>query len=168
MHSERLGRHMPHNILQIVSCTYKLFSGWHTLTIWRICMWNPVINELAKMASLDKWCVDTSSLVRAYRAYSKKISTKERSITGPHLVPEAWWRHQMEILSALLTLRAGNSPVAGEFPAQMPRSFDVFFDLRLNKRLSKQSWGWWFGTPPHSLCSHCNEILGIAQVALNN
>ena len=24
------------------------------------------------------------------------------------------------------------------------RSFDVFFDLRLNKRLSKQSWGWWF------------------------
>ena len=30
----------------------------------------------------------------------------------------------------------------GEFPAQRPvmRSFDVFFDLRLNKRLSKQ-WG---------------------------
>ena len=24
------------------------------------------------------------------------------------------------------------------------RSFDVFFDLRLNKRLSKQSWGQWF------------------------
>ena len=23
-----------------------------------------------------------------------------------------------------------------------PRGFDVFFDLRLNKRLSKQSWGW--------------------------
>ena len=29
----------------------------------------------------------------------------------------------------------------GEFPAQRPvtQSFDVFFDLRLNKRLSKQS-----------------------------
>ena len=26
------------------------------------------------------------------------------------------------------------------------RSFDVFFDLRLNNRLSKQSWGWWFET----------------------
>ena len=25
--------------------------------------------------------------------------------------------------------------------------FDVLFDLRLNKRLSKQSWGWWFETP---------------------
>ena len=34
----------------------------------------------------------------------------------------------------------GNSPVSGEFPAQRPvtRSFDVFFDLRLFKRLSKQ------------------------------
>ena len=36
----------------------------------------------------------------------------------------------------------------GEFPTQRPvrRSFDVFFDLRLNKRLSKQPWGWWFET----------------------
>ena len=32
-------------------------------------------------------------------------------------------------------------PVTNEFPAQRPvtRNFDVFFDLRLNKRLSKQS-----------------------------
>ena len=36
----------------------------------------------------------------------------------------------------------------GEFLAQRPvtRNFDVFFDLRLNKRLSKQLWGWWFET----------------------
>ena len=38
--------------------------------------------------------------------------------------------------------------LCGEFTghAQRPvtRSFAVFFDLRLNKRLSKQSWGWWF------------------------
>ena len=46
----------------------------------------------------------------------------------------------------------------GEFPAQRPvtRSFDAFFDLRLNKRLSKQPWGWWFETPPWSLWHHCN------------
>ena len=58
----------------------------------------------------------------------------------------AWWRHQMETFSASLALCAGNSPVTGEFPSQRPvtRSFDVFFDLRLNKRLSKQSRGWWF------------------------
>ena len=62
--------------------------------------------------------------------------------------PGAWWRHQMETFSALLAICAGNSPVPGEFPTQRPvtRSFDVFFDLRLNTRLSKQSWGWWFET----------------------
>ena len=47
----------------------------------------------------------------------------------------------------------------GEFPAQRPvtRSFDVFFHLRLNKRLSKQPRGWWFETPPWSLWRQCNE-----------
>ena len=51
----------------------------------------------------------------------------------------SWWRHQMETFSASLVLCAGNSPVTGEFPSQRPvtRSFDVFFDLRLNKQLSK-------------------------------
>ena len=69
-----------------------------------------------------------------------------------------WWRHQKETFSALLALCAGNSPVTGEFPSQRPvtRSFDVFFGLCLNKRLSKQSWGWWFKTPSRSLWRHCN------------
>ena len=46
----------------------------------------------------------------------------------------------------------------GEFPAQRPvtRSFDVFFDLRLNKRFSKQSWGWWFETLSRPVWRHCN------------
>ena len=59
-----------------------------------------------------------------------------------------WWRHQMETFSALLALFAGNSPVTVEFSAQRPvtRRFDVFFGLCPNKRLSKQSWGWWFET----------------------
>ena len=48
----------------------------------------------------------------------------------------------------------------GEFPAQRPvtRSFEVFFDLRLNKRLSKQSWGWWFETLPRPLWRHSDEL----------
>ena len=70
----------------------------------------------------------------------------------------SWWRHQMETFSALLTSCAGNSPVTGEFPSQrsLTRSFDVFFDLRPNKRLSKQSWCLWFETPSWSLWRHCN------------
>ena len=71
----------------------------------------------------------------------------------------SWWRHQMETFSVLLAICAGNSPVTGEFSAQRPvtQSFDVFFDLRLNKRLSKQSWwGWWFETLSRPLWRHYN------------
>ena len=66
----------------------------------------------------------------------------------------------METFSALLAFCAGNSPVTGEFPTQRPvtQSFDVFFDLRLKKRLSKQWRRWWFETPSRSLWRHRNGI----------
>ena len=38
-------------------------------------------------------------------------------------------------------------------------SFDIFFDLRLNKRFSKQSRRRWFETPSHSWCRHCNAFI---------
>ena len=38
----------------------------------------------------------------------------------------------------------------------------IFFSLRLYKRLSKQSWGWWFETPSHSLWCQCNGRNGHA------
>ena len=46
----------------------------------------------------------------------------------------------------------------GGFPSQMSvaRSFDVFFDLRLNNRLGKQSIRRWFKTPSSSLWRHYN------------
>ena len=48
----------------------------------------------------------------------------------------------------------------GELPSQRPvtRSFDVFFDLRLNKRLSKKWRDWLFETPSRSLWRHCNLL----------
>ena len=66
----------------------------------------------------------------------------------------------METYSALLAICAGNSLVPGEFPAQRPvtRSFDVFFDLHPNKRLSKQWWGCWFDTPSRPLLRHSNVV----------
>ena len=52
----------------------------------------------------------------------------------------------------------------GEFPTQRPvtRSFDVFFDLRLNKR--------WFETSSWSLWRHCNEWHGgqLRTLTCNN
>ena len=82
-----------------------------------------------------------------------------------------WWRHQMETFSALLAICAGNSPVSGEFPAQRPvtRSFDFSFDLCPNKRLSKQSWGWWFETPTGALWRHSDgDVWCISYVDRNN
>ena len=58
----------------------------------------------------------------------------------------------------------------GEFPTQRPvtLSFDVFFDLRLNKRLSKQPWGWWFETPSWSLWRQCNVIPKTTHTQYNS
>ena len=70
----------------------------------------------------------------------------------------SWWRHQT--FSALLALCEGNPPVTGWFPSQRPVtwSIDVFFDLRQNKRLNKQSRRRWFETPWRSLWRHCSVI----------
>ena len=67
-----------------------------------------------------------------------------------------WWRHQME---KKLPLCEGNPPVTSRFPSQKPvtRSFEVFFDLHLNKRLRKQSRRRWFETPLRPLWRHCND-----------
>ena len=74
-----------------------------------------------------------------------------------------WRRPQMETFSVLLALGEGNSPVTGDFPSQRPvtRSFDVLFDLGLNKRLSKQSRSWCFETTLRPLWRHCNDYLII-------
>ena len=52
----------------------------------------------------------------------------------------------------------------GDFPTQRPvtRSFDVFFDLRLNKR----SWGWWFETLSRPFWRHRNEYISIQSLQL--
>ena len=68
------------------------------------------------------------------------------SARGGHQRYRPWWHHQMETFPALLALCEGNPPVTGGFTSQRPvrRSFDVFLDLRLNKRLSKQMRRKWF------------------------
>ena len=94
--------------------------------------------------------------------WKMKIQPNDEMLT---VTNNPWWRHQTETFSALLTICAGKSPVTGEFPALRPvtRGFDVFFDLRLNKRLSKQSWGWWFETLLRPLWRHCNDVRNDEQ-----
>ena len=107
--------------------------------------------------------VSTTRLSRHRPTFKAILRTKTQSSRY------TWWRHQMETFSALLAICAGNSPVPGEFLAQMPvtRSFQVSFDLRLNKRLSKQSWGWWFETLSRTFWRHRNGKMWYELVANN-
>ena len=98
---------------------------------------NPLLHVYAQRFSLilmprfmGSYLDPTRKCLRLYRAGSDKD-------IDIMLIIWTWWRHQMETFSALLALCAGTSPATGEFPAHRPvtRSFDIFFDLRLNKHL---------------------------------
>ena len=100
-----------------------MFNSLTHICYWRICA-SLSVNQLTAYVLIDIW-----NIISIWNIHYVSI-----------LWWHTWWRHQMETFSALLATCAGNSPVPGEFPAQRPvtRSFDVFFDLHLNKRLSKQ------------------------------
>ena len=71
----------------------------------------------------------------------ERVSALLALYAGNSLVTRLFRRRSKKTSKLRVTaLCAGNSLVTGEFPAQraVTRSFDVFFDLRLNKRLSKQ------------------------------
>ena len=93
-----------------------------------------------------------------YHSYFKEIpKSPQRSWqTSAPLI--TWWRHKMETFSAFSPFCEGNPPVTRGFRSQRPvtRSCDVFCDLRMNKRLDKQSRRRWFETPSLSLWRHFN------------
>ena len=112
------------------------------------------------------------------------MSTQIAKYMGPTWGPPGSFRPQMGPMLAPWTLLSGEAlrksypmmtssngnifrvtgHLFGEFtgPRWIPhtkpvtRSFDVFFDLRPNKRLSKQTWVWWFETLSCSLWRHRN------------
>ena len=92
-------------------------NGWHRRLSWR---------KLPVMTKLVSWWF---SGLRARPPTKRWILGASNTMTSSNG------------FSALLAICAGNSPVTGEFPPQRPvtQSFDVFFDLCLNKRLSKHN-----------------------------
>ena len=87
-------------------------------------------------------CCFTSYVLHLY--YTTILSTYLETFCT--FAYSSWWSHQMETFSALLAICA------------VTLSFDIFFDIRLNKRLSKQTWGCRFETQSGSLWRHCNEL----------
>ena len=92
-----------------------------------------------------------------------------------------WDRFIPHESQVMMTSSNGNifrvtGPLCGEFTGDrwipITKASDAelwcFFDLRLNKRMSKQSWGWWLETSRRSLWRHCNGIDLSHQGALNS
>ena len=120
-------------------------------------------------------CVINDYVVRNYLILDQSVT--HRATFRP--VNYGSWSSHTEIVVCWFMMTSSNGNIfrvtghlCGEFtglrwiPAQRPvtRSFDVFFDLRLNKWLSKQSWGWWFETSSCPLWRPCNVRGSIFQI----
>ena len=97
-------------------------------------------------ANIDPWSHHREKLINSSHrpaplCIPRSMISRGPSFWGRHY-QMPWWRHQMETFYALLAICAGNSPISDEFPTQRPvtRNFDVFFDLRRNKRLRLVIW----------------------------
>ena len=123
------------------------------ITIYRASQWDFI-------GTIAVTTFELASLIVLFAGYNVAKPSKWRG-NGGRLVD----------IYIMMTSSNGNifritGPLCGEFtgpgevPSQRPvtRSFNVFFDLHLNKRLSKQPWGWWFETPSWSLWRQCNDI----------
>ena len=112
-------------------------------------------------------CSTETSTITTLKHMQRKLHDRQNSD-----IPDPWRHHQMETFSALLVFffwggGGGDSPVTGEFLSLRPvtRSFELFFDMRLNKQLNEQSCGWWYKTPWYSLWRHCNDRIIMRPVS---
>ena len=97
-----------------------------------------------------------SLLKNPYSESYKKRKCQHHGLWITTLTCYAGWYH-----IGICTARFPNWPLQSQasqltLSAWCPvtQSFGVFFDLCLNKRLSRQSWGWWCETPSCSLWRH--------------
>ena len=70
----------------------------------------------------------------------------------PRYRPFVWGIHRWPV----------NSPHKGQWCGAL--MFSLIFVL--NKRLSKQSWGWWFEMPSLSLWRHCNTYIFYIYICI--
>ena len=119
---------------------------------------SPSTGHRSNTSVSDRYRIDADPMVFAIW----EVSQTKRC--GQKLLHHCWYQTMMTSSNGNIFRvtgpLCGEYTGPGEFPTQRPvtRSFDVFFDLRLNKGLSKQSWGWWFETPSGPLWRQCNVI----------
>ena len=142
-----LGVHFYVNLNKLL---HKWSSYWWLETPWRSCEVN--VLDISKETnglwiSLQFSNIDPLMVATRYELHISKYFYHDDIIKWNHF-PRYWpfvrGIHRWPV----------NSPHKGP----VTQSFDVFFDLCMNKRLNKQSWSWWFETPSRQLWRHCNDI----------
>ena len=120
-------------------------------------------------------CVANPSISLIASGREQENSTRPNTEFGiennPGTLDSGCWPN---LLLAIMTSSNGNifrvtGPLCGEFTGHRwipltkasDAELDVFFDLGLNKRSSKQSKRWWFETPSCSLWRHRNGHKGF-------
>ena len=128
-------------------------------TLWKM----RVILNISVLECHPGRCVSCDCLPNGYISYTKEayVCLPCWNNTGRNYMMTSSNGNIFRVTGPL----CGEFTGPGEFLAQRPvtRSFDVFFDLWPNKRLSNQPWGWWFETLSWSLWRHCNKTLSHAD-----
>ena len=108
---------------------------------------------------VTNWKPGTLGTPLATHCCSKRANRSATAIHKNKRIANSWAELHIDHSSDSIMTRKNYWPFV-QFPAQRPvtRSFDVFFDLCLNKRLSKQSSGWWFEAQSRPLWRHCDVV----------
>ena len=116
-----------------------------------------LILRVDKSTVINVWCLGTAQAKRHYTLTNSESATPHHAEHWGYLDDVIKWKHFPRYWPFVRGIHRStvNSPHKGP----VTRSFDVFLDLRLNKRLSKQSWGCWFETLSCPLWRHSNVFL---------
>ena len=138
-----------HSMSWIIPFQLWTSATWKPLTQLLTCAEGGILRQDAVYTlAADKLapCVARSAVSMALFVYRIKRS----------LSPVTWWCDKWKQFPCYWPFVRGI-----QWSSQRPvtRSFNVFFVLRQNKWLGKQSRRWWFETQSRSLWCHCNENL---------
>ena len=103
------------------------------------------------------WAKSKSEVYFTWRITSVRNWRKNTNIM--EICLHEWWRFHIETFPRYWPSVRGirQSSVNSPHKDQWRGALIFFFDLRLNKRLCKQWWGWWFETQSRPFWRHCNE-----------
>ena len=116
----------------------------------------PIVSNLAFAKCNNQTFENMASIHSSVRAYCHQISRS--NVTCINMMTSSY--------GDIFRVTGHLCGITGEFPAQraVRQSFDVFVDLLLNERFSKQSWGWWFETPSSPLLRYSNELSYLSDI----